>query len=305
MTTGFRSDGRGRASQRARDGWTVLSLILWSAEYLEKKGVPSARLDAEHLLAHVAGVGRLQLYLDFDRPLTTYELEGFRPLLRRRAKREPLQYIIGRQPFRELDLEVSPAVLIPRPETELLVGEILDWIAGQDRSEMTALDVGTGSGAIALSLAFEGSFASVLATDIDEEALDVARRNRDSAALADKVEFRLGSLFDPLHPGERFDVIVSNPPYVAESEALSLEPEVVEWEPKQALFGGPDGLAVLRGLVGEAREALRPGGLLALEVGIGQAGPVAGLLEDTGQYDELRVRRDYAGKERIVLARCA
>jgi release factor glutamine methyltransferase len=204
-----------------------------------------------------------------------------------------------------LDLEVSPAVLIPRPETELLVSEILDWIAGQDRPGMTALDVGTGSGAIALSLAFEGSFASVLATDIDQEALDLARRNRDAAALADKVEFRLGPLFDPLHPGERFDVIVSNPPYVAESEAVSLEPEVVEWEPKRALFGGPDGLGVLRGLVGEASAALRPGGLLALEVGVGQAGPVVGLLEDTGQYDELRVRRDYAGKERIVLARCA
>ena len=245
MTTDVGSD-RG-ILERGHSGhsWTVLRLILWSADYLAQKGVRRGRLDAEHLLAHVVGVGRLQLYLDYDRRLSADELDGFRPLLRRRARREPLQYIIGRQPFRELDLEVSPAVLIPRPETELLVGEVLDWTAGNERAEMTALDVGTGSGAIALSLAFEGSFASVLATDVDEGALDVARRNRDSADLGDQVELRLGPLFDPLHPGERFDVIVSNPPYVAESEAPTLDPEVVEWEPKRAFFGGPDGLDVV------------------------------------------------------------
>ncbi len=305
MTTDVGSD-RGTVERGHSNGsWTVLRLILWGADYLGQKGVRRGRLDAEHLLAHVVGVGRLQLYLEYDRPLTTDELEGFRPLLHRRAKREPLQYIIGRQPFRELDLEVSSAVLIPRPETELLVGEILDWTARHERAEMTALDVGTGSGAIALSLAFEGPFASVLATDVDEGALEVARRNRDSAELGDKVELRLGPLFDPLHPGERFDVIVSNPPYVAESEAVTLDPEVVEWEPKRALFGGADGLEVVRGLVHGAREALRPGGLLALEVGVGQAGPVVRLLEDTGQIRELRVRRDYSGKERIVLARRA
>ncbi len=287
------------------DGWTVLRLILWSADYLGEKGVRRGRLDAEHLLAHVVGVGRLQLYLEHDRPLTADELDGFRPLLRRRAKREPLQYIIGCQPFRELDLEVSPAVLIPRPETELLVGEILDWSAGQDRAGMTVLDVGTGSGAIALSLAFEGPFASVLATDVDEGALEVARRNRDSADLGDKVEFRVGPLFEPLHPGERFDVIVSNPPYVVDAEVGTLDPEVAEWEPKRALLGGPDGLKVVRGLVHEARAVLRPGGLLALEVGAGQAGRVVRLLEDTGEYEESRVRRDYSGKERIVLAQRA
>ncbi len=303
MTTDVGSDRGTLERGHSGHGWTVLRLILWSADYLGQKGVRRGRLDAEHLLAHVVGVGRLQLYLDYDRRLTADELDGFRPLLRRRAKREPLQYIIGRQPFRELDLEVSPAVLIPRPETELLVGEILDWAAGSERAEMTALDVGTGSGAIALSLAFEGSFASVLATDVDEGALDVARRNRDSADLGDQVELRLGPLFDPLHPGELFDVIVSNPPYVAESEAPTLDPEVVEWEPKRAFFGGPDGLEVVRGLVHDARDALRPGGLLALEVGVGQAGAVVRLLEDTGQYEELSVRRDYSGKERIVLAR--
>jgi release factor glutamine methyltransferase len=285
--------------------WTVLGLILWSAEYLGGKGVRSGRLDAEHLLAHVAGVGRLQLYLQHDRLLTGAELDGFRPLLRRRAAREPLQYILGRQPFRELDLEVSPAVLIPRPETELLVGEVLEWASAQTRTDLTALDVGTGSGAIALSLAIEGTFASVLATDVDEGALDVARRNRDSAALAERVELRLGALFEPVRAGERFDVVVSNPPYVADSEAGALEPEVADWEPRGALFGGPDGLGVLRGLVEGAPEVLRVDGLLGLEVGAGQAGPVLRMLENTGKYRDLKSRRDYSGKERIVLARRA
>lgn len=275
---------------------------MWSADYLADKGVESARLDAEHLLSHVVGVSRLQLYLDYDRPLSQLELDGFRPLLRRRAKREPLQYIIGRQPFRELDLEVSPSVLIPRPETEALVEEVLEWVADKGRTDLTALDVGTGSGAIALSLAFEGTFASVLATDVDEGALSVAQRNRESAGLEGCVEFRRGDLFDPVLEGERFDVVISNPPYVAESESATLEPEVAEWEPRAALFGGPDGLSVLGRLVAGAGRAMRLGGLLALEVGSGQAGAVVRMLEEADEYEGVRVRRDYSGKERFVLA---
>jgi release factor glutamine methyltransferase len=284
------------------DVWTVLRMILWSADYLGRRGVASGRLDAEHLLAHIVGTSRLQLYLDFERPLTQDELDGFRPLLKRRAAREPLQYILGRQPFRELDLEVTPDVLIPRPETEALVGEVLAWAGARRRPDLTALDVGTGSGAIALSLAIEGTFASVLATDVAEPALEVARRNRAGSGLDDRVELRHGRLFEPLVPGERFDVVVSNPPYVAESEAATLEPEVAEWEPRLALFAGADGLDVLRGLVSGAGDALRPGGLLALEVGAGQAVAVARLAEEAGRYAGISIRRDYAGKERFVLA---
>lgn len=284
------------------DAWTVLRMILWSADYLGGKGVGTARLDAEHLLAHVVGTSRLQLYLDFERPLTAEELDGFRPLLKRRAGREPLQYILGRQPFRELDLEVTPDVLIPRPETEALVGEVLAWASARARPDLTAIDVGTGSGAIALSLAIEGTFASVLATDVAEPALEVARRNRAGAGLDDRVELRHGRLFEPLVPGERFDVVVSNPPYVAESEAGTLEPEVADWEPRVALFAGPDGLDVLEELVAGAGDALRPDGLLALEVGAGQAAVVARMVEETGRYAGVSIRRDYAGKERFVLA---
>jgi release factor glutamine methyltransferase len=284
--------------------WTVLGMILWSADYLREKGIDTGRLDAEHLLASVVGVDRLGLYLAFERPLTPAELDGYRPLLKRRAAREPLQYILGRQPFRELDLEVGPSVLIPRPETEVLVDQILEAIRGDDAGG-TALDLGTGSGAIALSLAFEGSFASVVATDVDDAALEVARRNRDTAGLGERVELRRGSLFEPLKRSERFDVIASNPPYVGEMDEASLEPEVRDWEPRAALFAGADGLDVLRRIAVGACGHLRPGGLLALEVGAGQARIVADWLESDEGYDEVKVMRDYTGRERFVFARGA
>lgn len=283
--------------------WTVLRLILWSADFLRTKGVESGRLDAEHLLAHVLQLGRLQLYLEFERPLTPAELDAFRPLLRRRAGREPLQYILGHQPFRELDLAVEPGVLIPRPETELLVGEILSWAASEGLEASVMLDLGTGSGAIALSLAHEGRNTRIVAVDLSEAALEVARRNRESAGLTGKVDLRRGSLFEPLGENERFDVITSNPPYVAEVDEAGLEPEVRDWEPREALFAGADGLDVLRRIVTGARGHLREGGLLALEVGAGQAVEVAELLRDAGGYEDVRVVRDYSGRQRFVFAR--
>jgi release factor glutamine methyltransferase len=287
---------------RTEETWTVLRLILWSADYLKEKGIESGRLDAEHLLASVVGVGRLQLYLEFERPLTREELDGFRPLVKRRAAREPLQYIIGRQPFRELDLEVGPGVLIPRPETELLVGKVLEWLEERALQDAVILDVGTGTGAISLSIATEGRGIRVTATDVSDAALEIAGRNRDAAELSSSVELRKGSVFEPLTDGERFDVITSNPPYVPEVDEEALEPEVRDWEPREALFAGADGMNVLRRIVSEAGGYLKPDGLLALEVGFGQAQDVAGLLEATGEFKDVRVLRDYAGKERFVFA---
>ncbi|HUF76887.1 MAG TPA: peptide chain release factor N(5)-glutamine methyltransferase [Longimicrobiales bacterium] len=284
------------------ESWTVLRLILWSAEYLSGKGVERGRLDGEHILAHALGLKRLDLYLQYDRPLTPEELDSFRPLLKRRASREPLQYILGSQPFRELVLAVDRRVLIPRPETEVLVGEVLDWARKNGSASLDALDIGTGSGAIALSLALEGPFGRVVATDVMPEALEVAIRNRAAAALEDRVEFRLGGDYTALRPDERFDVIVSNPPYVPELDRGALEPEVVAWEPGTALFAGPDGLEVVRRLVAGAPAALKDGGLFALEVGDGQAGAVEGLLQGAGGWEGVTVRADLTGRERIVLA---
>lgn len=283
------------------DPWTVLRLILWSADYLSQKGVESGRLDAEHLLAHVVGVGRLQLYLDFERPLTFGELDAFRPLLKRRAAREPLQYIIGHQPFRNLELKVAPGVLIPRPETEQLVERVLEWIRAASIDAPTILDVGTGTGAIALSLATEAS-AIVTATDVSDAALGIARENRDAAGLGDLVAFHAGSLFEAVPRDADFDVIVSNPPYIPEVDEPTLEPEVRDWEPRHALFAGADGLDVIRGLVEGAARHLRSGGLLALEVGSGQARTVVSLLEAEAGYAAVRIERDHEGIERFVLA---
>jgi release factor glutamine methyltransferase len=277
-------------------------MILWSADYLAGKGIERARLDGEHILAHALGLRRLDLYLQYDRPLTPEELDKYRPLLKRRAGREPLQYILGSQPFRELDLEVDRRVLIPRPETEVLVGVVLEWAAGRAEWTLEALDVGTGSGAIALSLAREGAFHRVVATDSSAEALEVAARNRATAGLDDRVALREGPDYLALAADERFDVIVSNPPYVSEPEREGLEPEVLDWEPGIALFAGSDGLDVVRRLVAGAPARLRGGGLFALEIGAGQAGAVAGLLEGMGGWEGITVRADLTGRERIVMA---
>ncbi len=279
-------------------------MILWTADYLAAKGVDRARLEGEHLLAHALGLKRLDLYLQYDRPLTPEELDGFRPLVKRRARREPLQYIVGSQPFRELDLLVDGRVLIPRPETEVLVEEVLGWARGRapEGGDLDALDLGTGSGAIALSLAVEGPFRRVVATDRSVAALDVAALNRAAAGLDERVDLREGADFEPLTEDERFDVVVSNPPYVAERERPGLQPEVLEWEPEGALFAGPDGLDVIRRIVAGAPARLRDGGLLALEIGAGQAGAVEGLLGGMEGWDSVTVRADLAGRERVVLA---
>lgn len=295
-----RAQQRAGARGEAPEGpWTVLKLIRWSAGYLGEKGVEQPRLDAEHLLAHALGTTRLQLYLQYDRPLAPGELGAFKPLLLRRARREPLQYVVGRTAFRELELVTDRRALIPRPETEVLVDVVLEWARG--RSELSALDVGTGTGCIALSLAVEGPFTRVVATDDSAHALALASEN--AAAVEVSLEFRQGSLFAPLESGEQFDVVVSNPPYVAPGEVGELAPEIRDFEPSSALFAACGGLEVLHALVRGAPRHLRPGGLLALEVGLGQTEEVAARVRESGAFIEPVVHRDLTGRPRIVAAR--
>ena len=298
---GLERDSKVRMSP-PEDSWTILRMILWSAQYLTDRGVESGRLDAEWLLSAALRVDRLQLYLQYDRPLSPEEREAFKPLLRRRASREPLQYILGRTGFRQLELKTDPRVLIPRPETEVLVQLVLDWAATGRGSIGRALDVGTGTGAVALSLAAEGECTGVIATDISSEALAVAADNAELNDLSARVEFREGSLFRPLEEGERFDIIVSNPPYVAESEKGGLQPEVGDWEPPGALFAGEDGLDVITPLLAGAPQHLMPGGLLALECGLGQADGIAADLESGGAFAGVRIRPDLTGRPRFVMA---
>ncbi len=282
--------------------WTILSLVLWSADYLASKGVESGRLDAEWLLASALGTERLQLYLKYDCPVGPEEREAFKQQLRRRACREPLQYILGRAAFRELELVVDPRALIPRPETEVLVEEVLAWAKDRKSGLGTVMDIGTGTGAVSVSLAVEGVCEQIVATDISEGALEVARLNAQRHGVEALLDFRRGSLFEIVDAGEAFDVIVSNPPYVATGERAGLQPEIRDWEPSEALFAGDDGLDVIQPLIAEAPEHLTDGGLLALEVGLGQAERVTRQIDDSGRFEPARVRRDLGGLPRVIMA---
>lgn len=283
--------------------WTISRLLAVTADYLEAKGCDSPRLDAELLLGRALGVERVELYTQHDRPLCGEELDTYRELVSRRAKREPVAYILGNAAFRYLELEVTPAVLIPRPETEELVEAALDrlkqtYLPG-DRTEPLIADVGTGSGAIALSLAREAG-VRVLARDCSGEALAVAERNRQSLALDDRVILEEADLLDGV-ADDALRMVICNPPYVAAGDLRGLEPEVSFFEPAGALEAGPDGLDVYRRLVPEAGRALGPGGAMMLEVGAGQAQAVTGLAEDAG-FVRVEVVKDLAGHKRIVQA---
>lgn len=283
---------------------TPLELVRLAGDHMGQRGIENARLEAELLLASVLGLKRLDLYLQYERPITSEEKQAYRDVVRRRLRREPLQYITGVAHFRELELRVDPRVLIPRPETEILVGSVLDWArtARPDGGSLSAVDIGTGSGAIALSLAHEGPFERVVATDVSADALALAETNARELGLDDLVEFRQGASWSAVPPGERFDIVVSNPPYIAEAERETLDPEVRDWEPGGALFAPDGGLGILAVLVDGASERLRPGGLLALEVGQGQASRVADRIASAGVYSPARVIEDLTGRERIVLA---
>jgi release factor glutamine methyltransferase len=278
---------------------TLAEVLRRSAAHLEERGSPTARLDAELLLGHALGLSRVEVYTRFDRPLTAAELDACREAIGRRARREPVAYILGSWGFRDLDLAVDARVLVPRPETELLVDRCLALLDGAGTPRV--LDVGTGSGAVALALARELPDAAVTGVDRSAAALDVARAN--AARLSIEAEWVESDLLDAV-AGRRFDLIASNPPYVAAAEIEALEPEVRDWEPREATVAGPTGLEVIERLAAAAPAALAPGGAVAIEVGAGQAAAAAALLDRAGLAAGAP-DRDHAGIERIVWARAA
>ncbi len=279
---------------RLKPGTNTISEVLrLSTEHLAGKGSETPRLDAERLLAKATGLERIELYMSFDRPLTPSELDAARDLVARRAKREPLQYVLGEWGFRRLTLTVDRRGLIPRPETEILVECALALLTGLERPRV--LDVGTGSGAIALAIADEHPGAAVTGIDSSLDALALAAENVSRTGLA--VDLARHDLFQGLPVG-RWDLIVSNPPYVDAADLGGLEPEVRDWEPHGALVAEGAVEAVARA----ATAVLVPGGALALEVGEGQPPAVARLLRDLG-YASIKVTPDLAGRERVVEAR--
>ncbi|GAM09547.1 release factor glutamine methyltransferase [Geobacter sp. OR-1] len=272
--------------------WTIRKVLDWTKGYLSEKGVDNARLESEWLLASVTGHDRVGLYVNFDQPLTDAELAAYRSMVTRRAKREPLQYILGTQEFNGIEFEVSPAVLIPRHDTEVLVTEACR-VAPEAK---TILDIGVGSGCIAVALARALPEAVVSGVEKSHEALELAQRNADR--LGGRINLFEGSFFEPFLD-QRFDLVVSNPPYIATADLETLQPEVREYEPTDALDGGADGLDCYRIIVPAAPQHLNPGGWLLVEVGIGQAPAVRELFESAG-FKEIFTARDPQLIERVV-----
>lgn len=281
---------------------TVLEVIQKSSEFLAKKDVESARLQTELLLAHVLKMPRMKLYLNFDRTLSSTELDTLRALIKRRGQREPLQHILESTSFCGIEIAVNAHVLVPRPETELLAECGWQFLSTLNPQSSTALDFGTGSGCVAIALAVNCPTARVYALDVSSEALAVARRNAARHGVDGRIEFVTGDGFAALPAGARFDLIISNPPYIPTAEIASLPPEVRDHDPRVALDGGADGLDFYREFAARATGWLNPGGKIMLELGDGQADAVRQLFAAQLWIVEA-VTADYSHRPRILIAR--
>lgn len=277
---------------------TVLEVIKKTTDFFAAKGIESPRLNAELLVGHALALKRMQLYLQFERPLTAAELELIRPLVRRRGLREPMQYIVGTTDFFGLKLKVDRRALIPRPETERLLEVVT---SRQVSPPATILDLGTGSGAIALGLAHHYPAARVTAVDLSDEALALAGENAAACGLAERVTLLRSNWYADLPPEGRYELIVANPPYLSAEEMAQAAPEVNGHEPAQALTAAEGGLADLRAILAGAPRFLAPGGWLALETGITQHAELARLAADAG-FKRTESLPDLTGRDRFLLA---
>jgi release factor glutamine methyltransferase len=276
---------------------TLLEVLQSTTAYFTKRGIENPRLNAEHLIAHVLKMSRLELYLEFETKLNETELAQLRGLVRRRAQGEPLQHLLGTVEFCGQTFAIDRRALVPRPETEELV-ELVASEVGDQKSEIRIVDVGTGSGVIALSLAKHFPAAEVFAVDISDDALALARENAERLGLSERIHFRKSDLLESLP--ERFDLIVANLPYVSMQDRQSLAREVLH-DPEVALFAGETGDEIVRLLIAQAPSHLNPGGLLALEIGINQAEGLSDFLRQKN-YHDIEAKKDYSGITRFLLA---
>ena len=282
------------------DVWPIKRLLNWTADFLKRKGSESPRLDTEVMLAHVLGWQRVQLYTHYEDIVSDANRKAFRELVKKRAEGMPVAYLVGKKEFYSLKFEVSPAVLIPRPESEFVVVEFLSVCKSIESPR--AVDVCTGSGCIALASLHEHKTARFTAIDISPDALRIARKNAAAHKLEDRIEFREGNLLAPVADEEPFDVIVSNPPYISSGDIAGLEPGVRDYEPHLALDGGPDGLRVVDALIKQAVPLLKPGGHLILEIGSPQEQAVRQLIEAQPGYKLAPTVHDHAQHPRVIRA---
>jgi release factor glutamine methyltransferase len=281
---------------------TVLEAIQKSTEFLAKRGVESARLNAELLLAHQLKLPRMKLYLNFERALTPAETDGLRELVKRRGAREPLQHITGTTSFCGCEISVNRNALVPRSETEMLAELGWQFLSTINHQPSTALDLCTGSGCIAIAIATKCSTAKIVATDISAEALVLAEQNAAANKIAERIEFLASDGFAAIPSAARFDLIVSNPPYIASAEIATLDPEVRDFDPRLALDGGADGLDFYRRLANEAAAFLKPDGKIMLEFGDSQADAIKKIFESEKWIVEA-IKEDYSHRARILVAR--
>ena len=281
--------------------WTIKALLAWTTDFLTAKGFEAAKREAEILLAHVLGGKRMDLFVRFDEQPTDAERTKFRELIHRRVAGWPVAYLVGSREFYLLSFDVDPAVLVPRPDTETLVLEAIKRL--KPLAAPAVLDIGTGSGCIAVSLAHQKKDARVFATDVSPDALAVAKRNAAKHGVADRMTFLQGDLFAPLPAGGTFDLIASNPPYIAQSEFAALAPDVRDHEPRLALDGGPDGLAFYRRIANGVVPFLKPGGSVLLEIGYTQDDAVRSLLAERPELEVGATLKDAGGHPRVVTAK--
>jgi release factor glutamine methyltransferase len=281
--------------------WTIGRLLEWTSQFLAQKGSDSARLDTQLLLAHALGCTRTALYTRWDEEPPEPQRRRFKELVQQRVKGTPVAYLLGRKEFFSLEFEVGPAVLIPRPDTEWVVTECLRLAKGVKAPRV--LDVGTGSGCLAVAVAHRHRGARVTAVDLSPEALAVASRNAARHSVAERVRFLEGDLFAPLAPGERFDFVLSNPPYVPTGELPGLMADVRDHEPHLALDGGPDGFAVFDRLVAQAPAYLAAGGHLIVEIHSGLEGEARARVERHAGYELGKTVQDLSGRPRVLVAR--
>jgi release factor glutamine methyltransferase len=293
-------------SSSAGGPWTVRRLLEWTTGFFTRKNVDAPRLSAELLLAHVLKYPRIKLYTDYERPLDDADLARFRELVQRAGEHEPIAYLTGRAHFFNLEFDVTPAVLIPRPDTETLVENVLQFCRTAGGFEAPrVLDLCTGSGCIAAAIAHHLKNATVLATDISEAAVAVARKNIEQLGLDGRVTVEQGDLYEPVArvpDPQPFDLIVANPPYIPTGQIEKLDRNVRDYEPVAALDGGIDGLVIHRRIVDGAPQRLVPGGRVYLEIQFDQTDAVKAIVESREELEEVKVLKDYGGNPRVVTA---